>query len=58
MIAILPEPNKERLIFESIDPYIPVLGETPATDGIPSVRDFIEPTLLVPEKRISDLPPD
>ncbi len=24
--------------FESIDPYIPVLGVTPATDGSPSVK--------------------
>ena len=35
-IATLPDPNKERLVFESIDPYIPVPGVI-AVDGTPNV---------------------
>jgi hypothetical protein len=38
---MFPEPNKEQLVFESIEPYIPVLGVTPATDGIPSVKIIV-----------------
>ncbi len=36
-IATLPDQNKERLVFEYIEPYIPVLGEI-AVSGIPNVN--------------------
>jgi len=32
-IAILTDPSNDLFAFESIDPCIPVLGVTPATDG-------------------------
>ena len=40
-IATLPDPNNVLPVFESIDPYIPVLGVIPATDGIPIVATTV-----------------
>ena len=40
-IATLPEPNNERLVFESMAAYKPVLGVTPATDGSPIVAVIV-----------------
>ena len=40
-IATLPEPNNERLVFESMPAYKPVLG-TPSTDGVPIVARTVD----------------
>ena len=40
-IATLPDPNKDRLVFESIPAYKPVLGVIPSTDGIPIVAIIV-----------------
>jgi hypothetical protein len=59
-IATLPDPNNERLVFESIDPYIPVLGVT-GVDGIPNDTNTpgISPVLAVVTAAFAaTVPPD